>query len=209
MTTLRVCFVGDSITNGTGDTTFLSWPGRLCAAEVESGHDLTEYNLGIRADTSVDVARRWRAECEARLPGDLSCAIVFAFGINDATEEDGVIRVPLAESVTNARSILSKAKALHPTLWIGPTPVDDTRQPLRMETGQVRDKRNHRTADYNLAFRALADDLAVPYLDMMSALINDPGWPAMLSDGLHPMAEGYERMAAIIGSWPAWRNLLD
>jgi len=167
MTALRVCFIGDSITNGTGDTAFLGWPG------------------------------------------ELPCAIVFAFGINDATEEDGVIRVPMADSIANARSILSAAKVLHPTLWVGPTPVDETRQPTHTETGQVKDKRNRRTADYNLAFRALADDIGVPYLDMMSALINDPGWPALLSDGLHPAADGYEHMATIIGSWPAWRNLLD
>jgi len=209
MTALRACFVGDSITNGTGDTTFLSWPGRLCAAEVATGHDLTDYDLGVRGDTSEDIGKRWRAECEARLPDDLSCAIVFAFGINDATEEDGVTRVPLSDSVANARSILSGAKTMCPALWVGPTPVDESRQPLRMETGQLRDKRNHRTAEYSLAFRALADDLGVPYLDMMSALINDPDWPAMLTDGLHPTAEGYERMAAIIGAWPAWRDLLD
>jgi len=209
VTSLRICFVGDSITAGTVDATFLGWPSRLCAAEVAKGHDLTEYNLGIRGDTSTDVARRWRAECDARLPDGVSTAVVFAFGINDATEEDGVVRVPLSDSVANARSILSEAKAMGPALWIGPTPVDESRHPLRVETGQLRDKRNAWTADYNLAFRALADDVGIPYLGMMSPLINDPGWLSMLSDGLHPSAAGYERMATMIGAWNAWRVLLD
>ncbi len=213
MTKLRVCFIGDSITNGTGDGAMLGWPGYLCAAEVAAGHDMTDYNLGIRGDTSADIRPRWRAEAEARLPAGLVCAIIFNFGLNDATLE-GVgdaaeIRVPLAESIKNARNMLSAAKAMHPTLWVGPSPVDDGRMPLTTDSGEIRDKRNARTADYNLAFRALADELGIPYLDMLSALINEPGWPGMLADGLHPAAEGHRRMAGIVGAWPAWRRLLD
>ena len=60
MTILRICFVGDSITQGTADKEYLGWPGRLCAGERARGHDLTCYNLGVRADTTADIARRWR-----------------------------------------------------------------------------------------------------------------------------------------------------
>jgi acyl-CoA thioesterase-1 len=210
MTALRVCFIGDSITNGTGDARMLGWPGYLCQAEVQAGHDMTDYNLGIRGNTSDDIAPRWRAEVEARLPAaGLRCAIVFNFGLNDATEQEGAMRVPLSASIKNARAMLGAAKEMHPTLWVGPSPVDDARMPLTTQEGFVRDKRNARSADYNLAFRALADELGVPYLDMMSALINEPAWPGMLDDGLHPLAEGHQRMAAIVGAWPAWRALLS
>lgn len=213
MTKLRVCFIGDSITNGTGDAAMLGWPGYLSAAEVNAGHDMTDYNLGIRGDTSDDILPRWRAEVTARLPQGINGAIVFNFGLNDATMkgegDDAEIRVALAQSVNNARAMLSAAKTMHPTLWVGPTPVDDARMPLHNDAGDVLDKRNARSADYNLAFRALADELEIPYLDMLSALINDRSWPAMLADGLHPKAEGHRRMAEIVGAWPAWRNLLD
>ncbi len=213
MTKLRVCFIGDSITNGTGDSAMLGWPGYLCAEEVAAGHDMTDYNLGIRGDTSDEIRRRWQAEVSARLPKALNCAIVFNFGLNDATlqgeGQDGKIRVALGSSIRNAREMLAAAKAMHPTLWVGPGAVDDTRMPLLTEEGNIRDKRNARTADYNLAFRALADELGVPYLDMLSQTINDTAWPSMLSDGLHPAAAGHRRMAAIVGQWPAWRRLLD
>ena len=209
MTQLRTCFIGDSITNGTGDGTMLGWPGHLCAAEVRAGHDLTYYDLGIRGDTSADLLPRWQAEVTARLPAVLNCAIVFNFGLNDATDQQDGIRVHLGDSIKNARAMLSAAKAMHPTLWVGPTPVDDTRMPLTTEEGHVRDKRNARTADYNLGFRALADELEIPYLDMMSALINDAAWPGMLADGLHPAPDGHRRMAGIVGAWLAWRKLLD
>jgi len=59
MTTLRICFVGDSLTNGTNDEEFQGWPGRLCAAECARGHELTHYNLGVRAETSEQIEKRW------------------------------------------------------------------------------------------------------------------------------------------------------
>ena len=213
MAKLRVCFIGDSITNGTGDTAMLGWPGYLCAEEVSRGHDMTDYNLGIRGDTSDAIRPRWQAEVSVRLPAALNCAIVFNFGLNDATLQgegpDAAIRVDLGQSIRNAREMLAAAKEMHPTLWVGPSAVDDSRMPLRTEEGNIRDKRNARTADYNLAFRALADELKLPYLDMLSETINDAAWPGMLADGLHPAVQGHQRMAAIVGKWPAWRKLLD
>ena len=77
MTELRICFVGDSITNGTSDDDCLGWPGRLCSAERNSGHDISSYNLGIRAETSEQIASRWRAECTPRLPEPYPAALVF------------------------------------------------------------------------------------------------------------------------------------
>jgi len=45
MATLRICFVGDSITVGSGDTDFLGWPGRACIAETQRGHDDADMTL--------------------------------------------------------------------------------------------------------------------------------------------------------------------
>jgi acyl-CoA thioesterase I len=110
MTVLRICFIGDSITAGSGDDHYLGWPGRVCAAERAKGHDLTAYNLGVRADTSVLIAARWRAEAAARLPPEHAGALVFAFGINDTAEEAGKRRVDSAETAEIARTML-KASA--------------------------------------------------------------------------------------------------
>lgn len=62
MVALRICFGGNSITNGTGDDEYLGWPGRLCAAERARSHDFSHYNLGIRGDTSEMIEARWRDE---------------------------------------------------------------------------------------------------------------------------------------------------
>ena len=68
MTDIRVCFAGDSLVAGTGDETALGWVGRVAAAGIASGLDLTSYNLGVRGATSVQVVRRLAIEARPRLP---------------------------------------------------------------------------------------------------------------------------------------------
>jgi acyl-CoA thioesterase-1 len=212
MTTLRICFVGDSITNGTLDGDYLGWPGRLCAAERAAGHDLTLYNLGIRADTSADILARWQAECAARLPDHTPGALVFAFGVNDAADEQGVgLRVPLDQSVENARAILGAARTMKPTLWVGPAPIDESRQPLSPAPGVAYAFDNARTAALSHAYAALAGTLDIPYLDLFTDLAASAAWAEALAagDGVHPVASGYALIAERLRAWPAWRDWLD
>ena len=42
---IRICFIGDSFVNGTGDETALGWAGGLCVAASASGKSTTYYNL--------------------------------------------------------------------------------------------------------------------------------------------------------------------
>ncbi|BAU41680.1 hypothetical protein [Leptolyngbya sp. O-77] len=65
---LRICFVGDSFINGTGDSTLLGWTGRVCQFASQRGVPLTYYNLGVRRETSADIGVRWQFEVMARLP---------------------------------------------------------------------------------------------------------------------------------------------
>ena len=99
MVQIRIGFVGDSITHGTGDETLLGWTYRVGQAEAAKGHDVTVYNLGIRADTSALVEGRWETEVLSRLKPEMNCGTLWAIGINDSAHEktattDG-LRVPL------------------------------------------------------------------------------------------------------------------
>jgi lysophospholipase L1-like esterase len=208
-TRLRLCFIGDSITVGTGDDRFLGWPGRLAAHEHAAGHDVTLYNLGIRADTSEHLAARWEAEARARLPAHVDGALVFAFGVNDMAVERGKgLRVPVERSIAVAQSMLTAASAWLPTLWIGPAPVVEDGAALGPGPGITYEFMNERVAALNGAYAKLAERIGVPYLDIYSALQATPAWqPAVAGgDGVHPTAEGYLLMAEIIRQWPAWRS---
>ncbi len=212
MTVLRICFVGDSMTVGTLDEEFLGWPGRLCRAERGRGHDLTLYNLGIRADTSELISRRWEVECQARLPEHTPGALVFAFGVNDMAEEAGAgLRVPVDRSLDIARNMLTRARDWLPTLWVGPAPVDMARQPLRPAPGVTYDFHNGRIADLSDAYSRLADELGVPYLDMFRPLSEGDIWASAVAagDGVHADSAGYAEMARLVEAWPAWRAWMD
>ena len=212
MTEIRICFVGDSLTAGTGDESFLGWPGRVCNREAAKDHDVTLYNLGIRANTSADIAARWRDECRVRMPEGTSCGLIFSFGVNDAAEEVGVgVRVPLEQSLANAGAILREAKSWLPTLWIGPPPVVEEMMPVLPGTGVAYNFNNARTKALSNAYRSLAAELDIPYLDVFDTLAADATWSEAQkdSDGIHAMGHGYERLADLIGAWTAWRKWFD
>jgi acyl-CoA thioesterase-1 len=208
----RICFLGDAFTASAGDETALGWVGRLAAGEWGRGHDVTAYNLGIRGDSTRGLLRRWRAECEARLPAAANGRLVFAFGGNDAKEVVGQgIDVPLAESVDNARALMSAAAAWKPTLWIGLIPMSEIKPYPQLLVGPQFRFSNARQAEYNDAYARIAADLGIPFLDLHTPLQVDPEWERMTQagDGSNPAAEGYARLAGMIAQWPAWRSWFD
>jgi acyl-CoA thioesterase-1 len=108
----RICFFGDSFVNGTGDDDGLGWVGRVVAKARQSGCDVTAYNLGIRGDTSADVAARWRSEASSRLPPNCNGRLVFSFGANDCVSQ-GSPRVSRMDSLAHLESIITAA-----ALWL-------------------------------------------------------------------------------------------
>lgn len=207
MTQMRICFVGDSLTNGTGDRAFLGWPGRVCRREVQAGHDITCYNLGIRAETTEMIRPRWQGECVPRLLDSFPGALVFSFGTNDTAEEAGQTRVAFERSQENARAMISEAMDWKPTLWIGPPPIDESRQPFQAGPGSpVREFSNARIALLSDAFAAIAADMGVPYLDLFTPLSADGSWAAAVGDGVHPPDAGYAIIAERVAGWDAWRR---
>jgi lysophospholipase L1-like esterase len=208
MAVLRICFVGDSITLGTSDADMLGWPGRLLKRMWAEGHDVTLYNLGIRADTSELIRQRWRAECAARLPDIANGRLVFAFGVNDtAIDITDSIRVPPAQSVANARAMLTEAKAWKPVLWVGPAPVNKAGQRVNPVPSIRYDFSNERIAELDQRYADLAREIDVPYLSLYSKLIEHPAWHAALAkgDGVHTIGDGYGAVAGIVADWPAWK----
>src|SRR5205823_5133772 len=89
MAATRICFLGDSYVSGAFDPDCLGWAGRICAAARARGHDVSLYNLGIRGETSVQLAARWRGEASKRQSPLQEERLVFEFGMNDVREING------------------------------------------------------------------------------------------------------------------------
>ncbi len=192
---LRICFIGESFINGTGDPEYLGWTGRVCQDANRKGFDITHYNLGVRRETSTELSKRWLPEVSYRLPKDCDGRVVFAFGTNDTTIEDGKTRVSFQDSITNLQDILSVVKNLYPVLIISPSPIED-------------DKQNQRSSDLSKEFGKVCCELNIPYLDIFSELIKSDVWMEEVKnyDGAHPRAAGYQLFAEIVQNWEGWKG---
>ncbi|MBD2385440.1 GDSL-type esterase/lipase family protein [Cylindrospermum sp. FACHB-282] len=192
---VRICFVGESFVNGTGDPECLGWTGRVCVNANKKGYDITYYNLGVRRETSTELKNRWLREVSYRLPKEYAGRVVFCFGANDTTIEDGKIRVEVTKSITNIRQILSEAKQLYPVLMVSTAPCGDKEQ-------------NKRIANLSQEFALVCQELNIPYLDVFSKLINSTIWleEAKNNDGAHPRTAGYIEFAQIVENWDEWLN---
>lgn len=195
---IRICFVGESFVNGTGDPECLGWTGRICANANRKGYDITYYNLGVRGETSRNLKQRWLQEVSYRLCKDYDGRVVFSFGANDAGANGIKQGIDLAESSKNIRSILSEAKQHYPVLMVGPPPCGDINQ----------EKANQILANLSQQFALVCNELDVPYLNVFSILVKSPIWltEAKANDGAHPKAAGYTEFAAIVQNWEGWLN---
>lgn len=206
-----IYFVGDSITLGWRDEEAAGWPARLMRRLHRRGHAITGYNLGIRGDTSREIADRWQAEVQRRQRGP-NALIVFAFGVNDAKiEPDGRRSMPAEETDANLRRILRSARE-HAVLLIGPGPVDETTMHRHLNAdGQSAMPSPASISEIAQAMSEAAAAVAVPYLDLLGTLSASETWRRSLAetDGLHPSRIGHDLIADEIERWPAWSGLFS
>ncbi|SKC81904.1 DUF459 domain-containing protein [Krasilnikoviella flava] len=183
---LRICFAGDSYVAGTGDPACLGWVGRVTAAAVDRGHRLTAYNLGVRGETSCQVADRLGRELAPRLSAGDDHRVVLAFGVNDTVLVDGRVRVPPTAST---EALLRAVDAARPArvLVVGPPAVDDEAQNGRL----------HSLGEF---FAAACADQGVPYVDTFDATVADSTWRREVreGDGFHPGTAGYAALAGVV-----------
>ncbi|HEY4030773.1 MAG TPA: GDSL-type esterase/lipase family protein [Caulobacteraceae bacterium] len=195
MIDLRVCFLGDSFTLGTGDDDGLGWVGRVHATERGRGIDLTSYNLGVRGQTGAEIAARAHLEVSERLAckGDRQ-AVVVAFGTNDIRLDR-----PVEETAAALERIIRWTAGVgYPVFVVGaPHAAEPELDALR--------------ALYNVNMEETARRLDAPYLDIRERVADWTAWHrgAMEGDGVHPGSEGYAAVAAAFGAWLPWRRWLD
>ncbi len=207
----RFFFFGDSLTLGVGDALALGWVGRLmrevgteaqsalasrCPTPVTPVMPATFYNLGVRGDTSEDIARRFPGELVARCPEGVAPRVVFAFGVNDARtlRLHGPSLLPSEATLRHTRDLIERAQRLGPVLMVGPPAVADAASDARI-------------AQRSEELAGLCAELRAPFVRVHARTRDDAMYlPALRGgDGYHPGAAGYDLLAEIVRESAEWR----
>lgn len=196
MAARRVLFLGDSLVAGVGDPAGGGWVARVVSACFDHGTPVSAYNLGVRRETSIEVAARWRAEAAPRLAltddshtsaaGD--ARLVVSFGANDTALEHGRVRVPAERSRRALATLLDEASGLGLAQFVvGPAPVDDPAH-------------NDRISDLTDSFAEVCGESGTPFIRTVGPLLESPVWMSEVTagDGAHPAADGYQALAELL-----------
>lgn len=144
------------------------------------------YNLSIDGDTSSWLLERFETECKARQ----SNVIIFAIGSNDCTIIDNKDHhVPLELFQKNITSLYQAAKKFTDKIvFVGQTICDESKtNPLPWVPEMSQTMKD--TIVYDDATKQFCSQEHVPFIDMMDILS-----PEDLQDGIHPTAQGHEKM---------------
>lgn len=171
--------IGDSLTLGYGDSFRLGWVGRMLMDLDPSGLEITCYNLGVRASTTLHIQERWKAETSIRMPLEGNSKLIFSFGTADVAQG-----VDTRSTITSCRRILEESANLCPTFFICPPPILDK-------------EKNNILSELCEEFRLICGKYQIPCVDLNKSLADSQVYLADLKrgDGVHPDKKGYQAMS--------------
>jgi len=202
----KVIAIGDSLIYGYGDSEGGGWVERLRRGwmDPETPGPIF-YNLGVRGDGVVQVAKRLerefcdRGELRHRTPD----VLVLSFGVNDSARAGRANGRPVTDLETFELAflrLLQQACALCPVYFVGMVPINESAMPFanvlyfnRLEQRRYRD-----------VMRRLCEANRVPYLDLLAQWEQqNEAWVCdrLCTDGIHPNALGYRTILDAVKNW--------
>ena len=203
---LKVVALGDSLIYGYGDFVGGGWVERLRRKWMSpqgEGHVL--YNLGVRGDRVNQVAIRLEQEfnCRGELRNRVPDLILLSVGLNDSArvgKPTGRLFTDLDSFRQHADYLLDVAQNLCPVMFIGMTPVDESKMPF-VDCLYYNHLDQYRFKEATLQ---ACQQRNIPYLDIFDLwLSRGTHWieTQLGEDGLHPNVTGYQTLFSDIMSW--------
>ena len=203
---LKVVALGDSLIYGFGDFVGGGWVERLRREWMSpqgAGHVL--YNLGVRGDRTEQVTIRLEQEfnCRGELRNRVPDLILLSVGVNDSTrlgKPTGKLYTDFDSFRQQMAHLLDVAQNLCPVLFIGMTPVNQSKMPF-MDCLYYNHFDQYR---YKEATLQACQQREIPYLDIFDLwLSRGTDWidTQLGEDGLHPNVTGYQTLYSDIMAW--------
>ena len=203
---LRIVAIGDSVVYGYGDYIGGGWVERLRRQWMHPGNqERVLYNLGVRGDRVVDVYRRLELEFGSRgeLRNKVPDVIIMSVGTNDSPrlgKPDGKLFTEFSDFQEQIANLLDLGSSLAPVLFIGMTPVNETKMPF-LNCLYYNHFDQYR---YKEATLKACQERNIPYLDIFDLwLSRNQTWlrDQHSDDGLHPNVQGYQNLLQDILRW--------
>lgn len=192
---MRIGIWGDSITHGSCDPEALGWVGRVRKSFYTSYEGVQVYGRGVSGNTTRDLLKRFPVELSSLRPD----IVVLAIGVNDSVYRGGhpeETEISLSEFAENMQQLVAVAKECTDRIYIIgiANVVDALLQPFPWSSSG-KCYANAVIQLFDAQLRNVASEAGVEYIHTFGILSD-----ADLSDGIHPNAEGYTRLAAHIQS---------
>ncbi len=209
---LKIIALGDSSIYGYGDREGGGWVDRLRRRWMDpeaTGPVL--YNLGVRGDTVVHIAKRFEFEFSQRgeLRNRLPDGLILSVGMNDSARVGkltGRNLTPSDQFETALAELLDRAVNLGPVWFIGMVPVDEAQMPFLNCMHYNHADQSH----YRDLCRSACEQRSIPYLDLFELWQDQSAdWQAdrRLDDGLHPNSLGYATILEQVLDWEPIKRL--
>lgn len=200
-----LCIFGASSTWGAWDLEKGGWANRLRLwideRNLKGGFYLETYNLGVSGDTTTDLLERLDVELAAREPK----LVVISLADNDSAyrgSPDNSL-VPLEKTVANVHEIIKRVHKITSTvIWLGAKYVDESKT---MPVSWIDlNYSNDVIARYDTEIQKAVEadgGLFVPMRDLLT--------DADLEDGLHPNAQGHQKIFDRVRNFLETKKLLE
>ncbi|MDD2732289.1 MAG: GDSL-type esterase/lipase family protein [Candidatus Pacebacteria bacterium] len=192
-----ILIFGDSITSGRGITKNKCWVGRISKMYDEKDkNNYIVYNLGIPGESTTELIRRFRRECQPRLhrqhPDD-SFILIINIGLNDSKHINSS-KLPKTSIYTfekNINKLIDTGKQLTKKIFfVGLTPINEKKAILA--TGNYFLNKNIET--YNRVIYKCCKKKNIHFVDLFNNWFNQNYQKFLNNDGLHLNEIGHQNI---------------
>lgn len=186
-----ITFFGSSSVYGQHDTHHSGFVNRFRERCDDEGHSIVVYDLGIPAETTSQLVRRFDDELSVRRTD----VVMIQAGTNDSARlkrPDAPHQIPKSTFSKNIEALITMAKPYSNVMFMSSTPVDDHKNPHMDNTYFF----NKDIQQYYEVLRIIAKDADIPFLNLFQLFSTYDDFESLLSpDGLHLGPKGHEFIA--------------